>query len=245
MVEPQKNWVYRRSVLVRFLRSENGRIFVIGCLLLIGGISILGVMAYYRHPAWHHIFTMAAAHMAAGKGVSVVQGLALGLHPIVILMLATISDVILMLLVYPVFVFSYENFFESRLFQKHMRPMFESAQKRIDRIGRFKLLGVFIIVWLPLWMTGVIVGSIIGYLLGLRARETLSAAGLGTFTSILLWLFFSNQILSAAGWVDDKIVGFIVFALVAVLLVVRHIRRRRAAILANGFRRKRSGSGLY
>lgn len=226
-------------MLVRFLRSENGRIFVIGCLLLIGAIGVLSIMAYYRHPAWQHVFTMAAAHMAAGKGVSVVQGLALGLHPVTILALATVSDVILMLLVYPVFVFTYENFFESQLFQKHMRPMFESARKRVDGIGRFKLFGVFIIVWLPLWMTGVVVGSVIGYLLGLRARETLTAAGLGTFTSILVWLFFSNQILSAVGWVDDKIVGVAVFALIIVLLIVRGLRRRPTT---NGNRKPRKTS---
>lgn len=234
MIDSKKNWVYRRSVFVLFLRSENGRIFVIGCLLLICCIAFLGVMAYYRHPAWQHVFTMAVAHMAAGKGVSVVQGLALGLHPVAILTLATISDVILMLLVYPVFVFTYENFFESQMFQKHMRPMFESARKRIDGIGRFKVLGVFIIVWLPLWMTGVVVGSIVGYMLGLNDRETLGAAGLGTFTSILVWLFFSNHILSATDWVDDKTVGIAVLALIIVLFIVRGIRRRKRSPLERG-----------
>ncbi len=228
MVEPKKSWVYRRSVFVRFLRSENGRIFVTGCLLLICGISILGFMAYYRYPTWQHLFTMAVAHMAAGKAVSVVQGLSLGLHPIVILLLATMCDIILMLIVYPVFVFTYEDFFESYLFQKHMRPLFESAYKRMDRIGRFKMLGIFIIVWLPLWMTGVVVGSILGYLIGLRARETLTAAALGTLTSITVWLFFSNQILSAAGWVDNRVVGFGFFVMIIVLLGIRRFQRRRA-----------------
>ncbi len=219
-------WFRQRRVLKRFLSSATGRIFVGGCLLLIACVVVLGFMAYYRIPSWPHVFAMAAAHMAAGKGVSVVQGLALGLHPVVILMLATISDIVLMLLVYPVFVFTYEHYFESRLFQNHMRPMFESAQKRIDRIGRFKVLGVFIIVWLPLWMTGVVVGSVLGYLVGLRARETLAAAALGTFTSILVWLYFSNQILSAAGWVDNKIVGFVFFVLLLGFLALRRRRRR-------------------
>ncbi len=228
MVEPNKSWVYRRSVFVRFLRSENGRIFVTGCLLLICGISVLGFMAYHRYPSWQHLFTMAVAHMAAGKAVSVVQGLSVGLHPVVILLLATMSDIILMLIVYPVFVFTYEHFFESHMFQKHMRPLFESAYKRMDRIGRFKMLGVFIIVWLPLWMTGVVVGSILGYLIGLRARETLTAAALGTLTSITVWLFFSNQILSAAGWVDNRVVGFGFFAMIIVLLGIRRSQRRRA-----------------
>lgn len=185
-------------------------------------------MAYHRYPSWQHLFTMAVAHMAAGKAVSVVQGLSVGLHPVVILLLATMSDIILMLIVYPVFVFTYEHFFESHMFQKHMRPLFESAYKRMDRIGRFKMLGVFIIVWLPLWMTGVVVGSILGYLIGLRARETLTAAALGTLTSITVWLFFSNQILSAAGWVDNRVVGFGFFAMIIVLLGIRRSQRRRA-----------------
>ncbi len=225
--QAKKSWLYRRSIMMRFLRCDLGRIFALGSLLLICGISVLGLLAYFNHPSWQHIFTMAVAHMIAGKAVSVVQGLALGLHPVTILFLAAYSDIVLMLIAYPLVVFSYEHFFESKLFQQRMRPMFESARKRMDHVGRFKALGVFILVWLPLWMTGVLVGSILGYLLGLRAWVTFMAAGLGTLTSIVAWLCFSNQIISAAGWVDDPHAGIIVFLLVLALLLWRHFKHRR------------------
>ncbi len=220
-------WFYRRSIRGQFLRSEYGLIFALGCLSLIGAVGILGMLAYVDHPQWQSVFTMAVAHMIAGKGVSVVQGLAVGLHPLVILILATVADMVLMLLAYPVFVFTYEHFFETALFQRHMRGMFESAQRRMDRIGRFKVFGVFMFVWLPFWMTGVLAGSILGYTLGLRSWVTLSTAALGTFTSIVVWLFFSNQVVSAAGWMNDQVVGIGVLILLAGLLVWRRRKRRR------------------
>ncbi len=209
------------------MRSKYGRIFVLGCLLLIAGISVIGLLAYRDYPGWQDVFSMSVAHMVAGKGVSVVQGLALGLHPVVILMLATYSDIVLMLISYPLLIFTYLHFFESRLFQKHMQPVFDSARKRIDRIGRFKIVGVFMFVWLPLWMTGIMVGSILGFLLGLRTWVTLSAAGLGTFTSILCWLLFSQQILTAVAWVDDRWVAAVVAVLIVCVFVWRWIRNHR------------------
>lgn len=225
----EKPWFRQRAFRTQFMRSEYGRIFMLGCLLLIGGVSVIGLLVTYSHPAWQNIFTMAVAHMVAGKGVSVVQGLALGLHPAAILALATLSDLILMLIAYPVFVFSYEHFVETHLFQNHMNRVFESARRRVDRVGRFKALGVFVFVWLPLWMTGVLVGSILGYLLGLRSWVTLSAAALGTFTSIVAWLLFSQQILMMVGWVDDRAAAVAVVIMLIGLLAWRRVKRRRSA----------------
>ena len=212
------------------MRSEYGRIFVLGCLLLIAGVSAIGLLAYRNYPGWQDVFSMSVAHMVAGKGVSVVQGLALGLHPLVILVLATYSDIMLMLISYPLMVFTYQHFFESRLFQNHMRAMFDSARKRIDRIGRFKILGVFMFVWLPLWMTGIMVGSILGFLLGLRSWVTLTAAGFGTFTSILCWLLFSQQILAVFDWVDDRWAAAVVAIFIVCMFIWRRFRNHRIKI---------------
>lgn len=224
--ETEKFWVYRRSARTQFMRSEYGRIFALGCLLLIGGISVIGFMAYRDYPLWPDIFSMSIAHMVAGRGVSVIQGLSLGLHPVVILILATYSDLVLMLIAYPVMVFTYQYFVESRVFQNHMRPVFDSARKRMDRFGRYKIAGVFVFVWLPLWMTGILAGSILGYLLGLRTWVTLTVAGFGTFSSILCWLMFSNQIFATLGWVNDRAVAVFVLVLLSAALFWR-IRKRR------------------
>ncbi len=229
MTHTNRFWFYRRSMIGQFMRSEYGFIFGLGCLLLIGSIGVIGLLAYANHPKWQIVFSMAVAHMIAGKGVSVVQGVALGLHPLGILILASISDLVLLLLAYPVLVFSYEHFFETSLFQRHMLRVFESAQRGMDRIGRFKVLGVFMFVWLPFWMTGVLVGSILGYSLGLRSWVTLVTAALGTFTSILIWLFFSNQVISAFGWVNDRVFGVGVLVLLLALLLWRRRRLRHQA----------------
>ncbi len=222
-----------------FLRSEYGLIFGLGCLALIGSVVTLAVLAYADHPNWQGIFAMAAAHWVAGKGVSVIQGLAMGLHPVVILILATVSDLVLMLLAYPVLVFAYEHFFETPLFQRHMRRVFESAQRGMDRVGRFKALGVFLFVWLPFWMTGVLAGSILGYSMGLKSWVTLLSATLGTFTSIVVWLLFTNQILSVFDWIDDKMVGLAVLGLLVAMLAWRRTRRQRLAARHRFMRGKR------
>jgi uncharacterized membrane protein len=215
------------SYQLEFLRSEEGRIFVTGCCMLIGWVVASILLWRMQSPLWDNILTLGFSHMVAGKGVSIAHGMQAGMPHWLIAILATYVDVMAMLLLYPLLVFSYRNFFERRFFQKHMKKVFDSAQRNIGRMRRFKIAGIFVFVWFPFWMTGVVVGAVLGYLLGLRTWVTLTTAGVGTATSVLCWVYAYDRLFAWLGWVKEGIPSSVIIVALAALIAHRIVVKRR------------------
>ena len=62
-----------------------------------------------------------------------------------------------------------------------------------DKYGKY---GLFIFVWFPFWMTGPVVGSIIGFLIGIRHYQTMIIVITGTSLAIVVWTYFIKELLS-------------------------------------------------
>jgi uncharacterized membrane protein len=180
-----------------------------------------------QHPMWDDILTVGFAHLLAGRGVSIAQGTQVGLPSWLIVLNATYADIMGMLIVYPLFVYSYENLFEGRFFQKRMRPMLESAQKNLGRVRRFKMAGIFVFVWLPFWMTGIIIGAILGYLLGLRTWVTILTTSLGAFAAVWSWVYAYDLLFAELADIHQEIPFFFTIALILGLIVFRVIHKRK------------------
>ena len=87
-------------------------------------------------------------------------------------------------------------------------------------IGGFLLL----FVWFPFWMTGPVVGSIIGFLIGLGPWTTMAVVLTGTGLAIVCWVFVLNQVfvqLRALG----PYVPFVFVALILLIAISIHIRQ--------------------
>ncbi len=61
-----------------------------------------------------------------------------------------------------------------------------------EKYGKYVL---FIFVWFPFWMTGPVIGSIIGYLIGIRHYTTMFIVLSGTSLAILVWTYFLKEII--------------------------------------------------
>jgi uncharacterized membrane protein len=64
------------------------------------------------------------------------------------------------------------------------------------------MIGLFAFVFLPFWMTGPVVGSVIGFLIGLKARHNLPIVLSATYAAVAIWAVFfeqMNQWLAAYG----------------------------------------------
>jgi Mn2+/Fe2+ NRAMP family transporter len=64
------------------------------------------------------------------------------------------------------------------------------------------MVGLFAFVFLPFWMTGPVVGSVIGFLIGLKARHNLPIVLSATYAAVAVWAVFferMNEWLAAYG----------------------------------------------
>jgi uncharacterized membrane protein len=70
-----------------------------------------------------------------------------------------------------------------------MKGILASAKKDVSRFAKFKIAGIFLFVWLPFFMTGVVVGAVLGHLLGLKTWLNLITVVLGTLSASVCWLY--------------------------------------------------------
>ncbi|MFW6162503.1 MAG: small multi-drug export protein [Planctomycetota bacterium] len=104
------------------------------------------------------------------------------------------------------------------------------AEARQATIMKWGVPGLLLFVWFPFWMTGPVVGSVIGFLIGMRPWVTMAVVLAGTSLAIVCWVYVLDQMfvqLRALGpYVPFVFVGLIL--LIAVSIHVRQAIARRA-----------------
>lgn len=215
------------TIRMQFLHSDEANIFVLGCSMLILWVSVIALLWQIGHHWWLDLLTIGFTELFLGRAAAVAQAKLANIHSVLIVFIATYVDAMTVFILYPMLIFSYRNLFEKRFFQKHMKPVFESAQKGLDRFSGSKIAGVFAFVWFPFWMTGVVVGSILGYLLGLRHWTSMVTVTLGTMSAALCWVLFYDKLFSWLGQINKTIPLAITFVIIFCLAIRRIIKTRQ------------------
>ena len=215
------------GVATRFLGSEEGRIFLLGCCMIVLWFATIAALLHTENRLWSRILSMGFAHMLAGRAASIAHGTQAGVPSQVIAMLATYFDVMVLFIVFPALVFSYKHFCARRFFKRHMEPVFVAAQKKVTRLRRFKIVGVFLFVWFPLWMTGITMGAVLGFLLGLKMWVNMTTVVLGSASAVICWVYAYDKLYSWGGHVHKGIPTVLTVLVVVALVCYRITVLRR------------------
>ena len=205
------------------LSAGENRIFVVGCCMLI--VWVVAVAGLWRlgQPLWPDILTMGFTELFLGRAASIAQATQAEVHPALIVFLATYVEILTTFILYPVLILSYRSLFERRFFQRHMKPVFVAATKGVDRFSQFKVVGVFLFVWFPFWGTGVVVGAVLGYLLGLKLWANMTTVTLGTMTAIICWVFAYDKFFTWLGGIHESIPLMATIGLIVILILWRMV----------------------
>lgn len=209
--------------------STEGRILAVGLGLTALMLITLGV-GWLTQPEWTLVFAaMTGLNLLIGRAAGMSFGYANGLDHAVVIGSNVLVETIQVLVLYPLFALSWRNLVDVRRLRRVLVEMRRSAEASRPRVARYGMVGLFVFVFLPFWMTGPVVGSIIGFLLGLKPRQNLAIVLTATYAAIGVWavLFEQlNELLAAYG-------RYAVFAsmlvLAAAALAVRRLGRRRPA----------------
>ncbi len=160
-----------------------------------------------------------------GRAASMAFGYSLGLGHGTVITICIIIETIQVLVFYPLFVFSWRHL----LVMNRLRNVFERTQKAAerhkDKVQRYGVIGLFAFVWFPFWMTGPVVGSVIGFLLGLRAWVNMTTVLAGTYVAIFCWAFFLRQLHEKLA-AYSSYAGLILMALLVLIIVLGHFLLR-------------------
>lgn len=188
---------------------------------MLGGISLalsylvwLGGELLLRPQAFQGYLGITATEIVFGRVASMAFGYSLGLGHVPVILLCMVVETILVLLFYPLFVLIWRQLLVIKWLKRLSDRTHRAAEAHKDFVARYGILGLFFFVWLPFWMTGPVVGCMIGYLLGLRAWVNIPTVLLGTYAAIAGWAFFLHRF-------HDRLAAFSSYAgiiLVAMLI---------------------------
>jgi uncharacterized membrane protein len=182
--------------------STEGRILAVGLGLTALMLITLGI-GWLTQPEWTLVFAaMTGLNLLIGPAAGMPFGYANGLDRAVVIGSNVLVETIQVLVLYPLFALSWRNLVDVRRLRRVLVGMRRSAEASRPRVARFGMVGLFVFVFLPFWMTGPVVGAIIGFLLGLKPRQNLAIVLTATYAAIGVWaLLFEqlNDLLAAYG----------------------------------------------
>ena len=169
---------------------------------------------------------MTATQIIFGRVAGIAFGYSMDLGFSWVILICVTIETILVLIFYPLFVFSWQHL----LIMKGLKKIFErirnAANTHQDIVRRYGIAGLFVFVWFPFWMTGPVVGCVIGFMIGLRIWLNMTVVLSGTYVAIIGWAIFLHHFHSRV----ESYGSYATIALLIVLfiiIIVGHLLHRK------------------
>jgi len=201
---------------ISLLKSAEGRLLLMGVALAFGYTCWLGGKMLLSPDESQVIVGMTATGIVFGRAAGMAFGYSLGLEHKTVIPICMVIESVLTLVFFPLFVFSWRHLLVVNRFKRLFERVHKAAEAHRAKVQRYGAIGLFVFVWFPFWMTGPFVGSVIGFLLGLRLWLNITIVLSGTYVAILGWALFMGEL-------HEKVASYSSHAatvLMAILLVV-------------------------
>ncbi len=201
--------------LSRLSSSSEGRILLLGATMALGYVAWLGTLAIAVPVDFQAFLGMTLTHLFFGRAAGISFGYALEYGDGVIVVVNLAIEIILVLLFFPLFVYGLRQALAFKALASLIDRIHRTAEANHDKVKRYGIPGLFLFVLVPFWMTGPLVGSVIGHLLGLRQWLNLCVVLGGTSVAVVLWAAILKRIQDRAAQISP----FAPLALVAIIVV--------------------------
>ncbi len=219
---PQPAPTFRSSL---FSTSE-GRLLISGISLAVAYLLGIAFSPLFSSLEPHVLLGITATEIALGRAPALALGFSSDLSHAVIIPVCMIVETILVLLFYPLFLFSWNSLLVFHRLGAMFQHVRSAAEAHKGRVQKFGIIGLFMFVWLPFWMTGPVVGCVIGFMLGLRTWLNITVVLTGTYVAILGWAFFLREFQERLAAYGSYAGVAIVVALVCVFIVMQRVHRK-------------------
>jgi uncharacterized membrane protein len=209
------------------LGTSEGLVLLSGLSLSLALVVALAVTAVWHTEYAQLVAAVVATNLVFGRVAAMSLGYATGLDELTVVLANLLIESIMVLVFYPLFVFSWYHLLEVKTLRPYLRSVRGAAERHHETIRRYGLIGLFLFVWSPLWMTGPIVGCAIGVLMGLAMRVILSVVLAGTSVAILVWALAMRELYERATGLGS--LGLLLLLAVLVVIVAGGYLLRRNA----------------
>jgi len=208
------------------MATAEGRILTTGITLAVVYLAGLGIGWPWLPEQTQILGAMTALNLLIGRAAGMSFGYASGLGHAVVIPANMLIETIQVFIVFPLFVFSWTHLLEIRALKAFMSRMQKIAETRREVIRSYGIVARFLFVFTPFWMTGPAVGSIVGFLVGLRTSTNMSIVLSGTYLAIGVWALLLRELTDWAVTYNRYALFGLVIAL-AVLVIAQRLLQDR------------------
>ena len=203
-----------------FFKHKEGQILILG-LSLLGCFFILVLLCALFFPNYlQQILSITATNIIFGRMAGLSIGIASQMDTTLLIVFNLFIESIMVLIFYPLFVMSWKklDLISYQPLNKFLERSKESAHKYEPVIKRYGVIGLILFVLTPFAMTGPVVGSFVGFLIGFRHGVTLLVVLSSTLIAIIIWIYLiKNFEAMLIAYSDILMMGFLIAA--AIMLV--------------------------
>lgn len=203
------------------------RILLIGLILtLLTGLYFLYLL--FADPRLYKVLSSTAVvHLMGGRALGIAACLSANISLFNTIAYNFFLEVVIVLIAYGMVVLVMRNIIQPKMFHSAVRQAELTAQKEKTKIKKYGAIGLFLFVMFPFFMTGPVIGAIIGYLLNYRAINNFLIVFSGTLTSIVIYALVGNNVLAFIGrFVEVELLkkwGSIVIGLLILVFLIYHL----------------------
>ena len=209
--------------------STEGRMLGFGLALTGLGLLAFGIGWHLYPDGILPYAIMTGLNLIIGREAGMSFGYASGFGHAQVVPLNILIETIQVLVIYPLFVQSTRHLIKLRILESFITRIHHAAESGGGVVRKFGIAGLFVFVFAPFWMTGPVVGAIIGFLIGLRPWVNLTVVLVSTYIAIGVWALLLNELNVWAATVNRfaplALLLAIVLIAVAMHLLIRHRER--------------------
>jgi uncharacterized membrane protein len=161
----------------------------IGILIAVCNAIVLSIILYFDSEAALRILSMIGACHVGGRLAFIGTGFEVGFTTIPIIVIIIFYNTAYLLIVYSIFVLLSENVSKFKFF----KSIHDKVQKSKNIHNKWNLISIAVFIWIPLPMTGAVVGSLIAYLEGFQNRQVALVSVLSMWFGVISWTLLFNQ----------------------------------------------------
>ena len=218
-----------KHIWKKLLATPEGHILEIGLIMALFFITVLGLGYIYYQEKAHVFIGMSATNILFGRAAGISFGYSFGLSNVLVICTNIIIETILVLIFYPLFAFSWNSILVIKPLRRIMERTSIAAETHQDTISKYGIIGLFMFVWIPFWMTGPMVGCAVGYLLGLSPWKNLTIVLSSTCLAVACWALLLRKIhdkIAEYGPYASIVLVIAIILIVTVIYFLRYLRNK-------------------
>jgi uncharacterized membrane protein len=208
------------------------KILLIGLILSFLTCLYLLYLLFTNFGLYKILSSTAIVHIMGGRALGIAACLSADISLFYTISYNFFLEVVIVLIAYGMVVLIMRNIIQQKLFRSAARQAELAAQDQKTNIKKYGAIGLFLFVMLPFFMTGPVIGSIIGYLLNYKAINNFLIVFSGTLSSILIYALIGNNLINHINqYVQIDLVkkwAAIIVGILIVLFLIYHLKTVKA-----------------